>query len=27
MGLTGKYQFRKSLWGNIVLQVEEEVKR
>jgi hypothetical protein len=26
MGLTGKYQFRKSLWGRIVLQVEEEVK-
>jgi len=26
MGLTGKYQFRKSLWGKIVLQVEEEVK-
>jgi hypothetical protein len=26
MGLTGKYQFRKSLWGKIVLRVEEEVK-
>ena len=26
MGLTGKYRFRKSLWGKIVLQVEEEVK-
>ena len=26
MGLTGKFQFRKSFWGKIVLQVEEEVK-
>ncbi len=26
MGLTGKYQFRKTLWGKVVLQVEEEVK-
>src|SRR5690349_7191119 len=26
MGLTGKFRFRKSLWGKIVLQVEEEVK-
>ncbi len=26
MGLTGKYKFRKALWGKIVLQVEEEVK-
>ena len=26
MGLTGKYRFRKSLWGKIVLQLEEEVK-
>ena len=26
MGLTGKYQFRKTLWGKIVLQIEEEVK-
>ena len=26
MGLTGKYQFRKTLWGRIVLQIEEEVK-
>ena len=26
MGLTGKYQFRKTLRGKIVLQVEEEVK-
>jgi hypothetical protein len=26
MGLTGKFRFRKSFWGRIVLQVEEEVK-
>jgi hypothetical protein len=27
MALTGKYEFRKSLWGKIVLQVEEEQKQ
>ena len=26
MGLTGKFKFRKKLWGKLVLQVEEEVK-
>jgi hypothetical protein len=26
MGLTGKFKFRKKLWGKIVLRVEEEVK-
>lgn len=26
MALTGKFSFRKSLWGRIVLQVEDEVK-
>ncbi len=26
MALTGKYQFRKTLWGKILVQVEEEVK-
>ena len=26
MGLTGKYRFRKTFWGKIVLQLEEEVK-
>jgi len=26
MALTGKFKHRKSLWGKIVLQVEEEVK-
>jgi len=26
MALTGKFRFRKSLWGKIVLQIEEEVK-
>ena len=26
MGLTGKFKFRKTLWGKIVLQVEDEVK-
>jgi len=26
MGLTGKFKFRKSLWGKIVLEMEEEVK-
>ena len=26
MGLTGKFRFRKTLWGRIVLQIEEEVK-
>jgi hypothetical protein len=26
MALTGKFKFRKTLWGRIVLQVEEEVK-
>ena len=26
MGLTGKFQFRKTLWGKTVLQIEEEVK-
>jgi hypothetical protein len=26
MGLSGKFKFRKTLWGKIVLQVEEEVK-
>jgi hypothetical protein len=26
MGLTGKFRFRKSLWGKIMLQIEEEVK-
>ena len=25
MGLTGKFKFRKTLWGKIVLQIEEEV--
>jgi len=26
MGLTGKFKFRRALWGKIVVQVEEEVK-
>jgi hypothetical protein len=26
MALTGKFKFRKTLWGKIVLQIEEEVK-
>jgi len=26
MALTGKFRFRKSLWGKVVLQVEEEVQ-
>jgi len=26
MALTGRFQFRKSSWGRIVLQVEDEVK-
>src|SRR3954465_2515191 len=26
MALTGRFQFRKSFWGRIVLQLEEEVK-
>src|SRR3954465_6622447 len=26
MALTGRFQFRKSFWGRIVLQIEEEVK-
>src|SRR3954464_8154849 len=26
MALTGRFKFRKTLWGKIVLQVEEEVK-
>ena len=26
MELTGKFRFRKSFWGRIVLQVEDEVK-
>jgi hypothetical protein len=26
MGLTGKFKFCKTLWGKIVLQIEEEVK-
>ena len=26
MGLTGKFQFRRTLWGKTVLQIEEEVK-
>jgi hypothetical protein len=26
MALTGKFRFRKTLWGKIVLQFEEEVK-
>jgi hypothetical protein len=26
MPLTGKFRFRKTLWGRIVLQLEEEVK-
>src|SRR5215218_3742038 len=26
MALTGKFRFRKTLWGKIVLQLEEEVK-
>ena len=26
MGLTGKFKFRKTLWGKTVLQIEEEVK-
>ena len=26
MGLTGKFKFRKTLWGRIVLQIEDEVK-
>jgi hypothetical protein len=26
VGLTGKFKFRKSLWGKIVLEMEEEVK-
>jgi hypothetical protein len=27
MPLTGKFRFRKTLWGRIVLQLEEEVKQ
>ena len=26
MPLTGKFTFRKTLWGKIVLQIEEEIK-
>jgi len=26
MALTGKFRFRKPLWGKIVLQIEEELK-
>ena len=26
MGLTGNYQFRKSVWGKAILQVEEKVQ-
>ena len=26
MGLTGKFKFRKTLWGKIVLQIEDVVK-
>ena len=26
MALTGKYQLRKTLWGKILVQVEEKVK-
>ena len=26
MALTGKFKFRKTLWGKIVLQIEDEVK-
>src|SRR5215210_4276672 len=26
MGLTGKFDLRKTFWGKVVLQVEEEVK-
>ena len=26
MPLTGKFRFRKTLWGRLVLQLEEEVK-
>src|SRR5215204_1186608 len=26
MGLTGKFKFRKTFWGKIVLQIEDEVK-
>ena len=26
MALTGRFKFRKTLWGKIVLQLEEEVK-
>jgi hypothetical protein len=26
MGLTGKFKFRKSLWGKIIHEMEEEVK-
>src|SRR3954469_16013599 len=26
MALTGKFKFRKTLWGKILLQIEEEVK-
>jgi len=26
MGLTGRFKFRKKLWGKLVLQIEEEVK-
>ena len=26
MALTGKFDFRKTLWGKLVLRVEEEVK-
>jgi hypothetical protein len=26
VALTGKFKFRKKLWGKLVLQVEEEVK-
>ena len=26
MSLTGRFTFRRTLWGKIVLQVEEEVR-
>src|SRR4051812_36918377 len=26
MGVTGQFEFRKTLWGKLVLRVEEEVK-
>ena len=26
MGVTGQFEFRKTLWGKLVLRVEKEVK-